>query len=245
MTTTKGIFLKAHWSYLSMFNYEVDPKILKPHLPLHTEIDFFNGKALVSVVGFMFTNTKMLGIKWPWHKNFEEVNLRFYVKHFDGKEWKRGVAFVSEIVPKPAISIIANALYNEHYCYMPMRHKIEALQNRININFEWKQKGTWNNMQLETSNEAEAIKLESEAEFILEHYWGYNQLNKTTTIEYGVEHEKWQIYPVIKSTLNANITQLYGAAFAPFIDEVTPHSVFVAKGSDVVIRKPSKIKSLV
>jgi uncharacterized protein YqjF (DUF2071 family) len=42
------------------------------------------------MVGFVFKDTRVLGIKWPFHVNFEEVNLRFYVRHFDGKEWKGG-----------------------------------------------------------------------------------------------------------------------------------------------------------
>ena len=241
MGNKKNVFLTAHWSHLCMFNYEVLPEILLPYIPPHTQLDLHNGKALVSVVGFMFTKTKMLGITWPLHKNFEEVNLRFYVKYFDGKIWKRGAAFISEIVPKPAISIIANLLYNEHYSCLPMKHKIINADNNIDINFSWKKKGTWNTMQVVVNNTALPIPPNSEAEFILEHYWGYNQLNKNTTIEYAVEHERWQIYDVQHFALNANIEALYGAAFAPFICSVKPHSVFVARGSDVLIKKPIKI----
>ena len=95
----RGTFLSARWEYLVMFNYEVDAAILKPHLPPYTVLDLFNGKAIVSVVGFMFNNTSVMGVKWPGFINFEEVNLRYYIKYFDGKVWKRGVGFVSEIVP--------------------------------------------------------------------------------------------------------------------------------------------------
>jgi hypothetical protein len=100
MATSKSRFLNWKWRNLVMLNYEVDPEILKPYLPAATELDLWEGKALVSMVGFMFKDTRVLGIKWPFHVNFEEVNLRFYVRHFDGKEWKRGTVFVSEIVPK-------------------------------------------------------------------------------------------------------------------------------------------------
>ena len=241
MYNKKGVFLTAHWSYLCMFNYEVPKEILLPYVPPFTELDLHGGKALVSVVGFMFTNTKMLGITWPLHKNFEEVNLRFYVKYFDGKIWKRGAAFISEIVPKPAISIIANVLYNEHYRYMPMKHKITTTAKDIDINFSWKKNGNWNTMQVVTGTEVIPIPIGSDAEFILEHYWGYNQLNKTTTIEYAVEHERWQIYDVKNFALQADIKALYGQAFEPYINSVKPHSVFVAKGSDVLIRKPVSI----
>ena len=118
-------FLKAKWTNLLMVNYEVDPAILKSYLPAYTVLDLWQGKALVSMVGFLFQDTKVLGIKWPWHVNFEEVNLRFYVRHFDGAEWKRGAVFISEIVPKYMIALVANNLYNEHYMAMPMRHAKE------------------------------------------------------------------------------------------------------------------------
>src|SRR5476651_14724 len=124
---SKRQFLKAKWTNLLMLNYEVDPAILQPHLPPGTVLDTWEGKTLVSMVGFLFQDTQVLGVKWPFHVNFEEVNLRFYVKHFDGTEWKRGAVFVSEIVPKPLIVLIANNLYKEHYSAMPMRHSINSL----------------------------------------------------------------------------------------------------------------------
>ena len=34
----------------------------------------------MSVVGFMFADTRIRGIAIPFHRTFEEVNLRFYVK---------------------------------------------------------------------------------------------------------------------------------------------------------------------
>src|ERR1700733_4846171 len=110
---TKKRFLQAQWTNLLMLNYEVDPEILKPYLPPATELDLWQGKALVSMVGFLFKNTRVFGVKWPLHVNFEEVNLRFYVRHFNGTEWKRGAVFISEIVPKRVISLMANTLYNE------------------------------------------------------------------------------------------------------------------------------------
>lgn len=128
-----------------MLNYEVDPAILKPYIPPGTELDLCQGKALVSMVGFLFADTKVLGIKWPFHISFEEVNLRFYVRHFNGTEWKRGAVFVSELVPKPIITIIANALYREHYRALPMRHSVMpdgAGQTRYL--YEWKLNNRWN-----------------------------------------------------------------------------------------------------
>lgn len=240
----KKIFLSATWQYLVMLNYEVDAAILEPHLPPYTILDLYNGKALVSVVGFLFNNTKVLGISWPGHTNFEEVNLRFYVRYFDGKNWKRGTVFISEIVPKIAIATAANALYNEHYSTANMFHRIQEVNNQLLIEYHWKKKNRqWNCITVQAGTALQDIEMGSEEEFILEHYYGYNGLNKNTTIEYAVEHPRWQVHPVTSYTLKADIANLYGAPFVPFIDRVTPHSVFLAIGSAVIVRKPLKIKA--
>src|SRR5476651_2265914 len=151
---SKRQFLKAKWTNLLMLNYEVDPAILQPHLPPGTVLDTWEGKTLVSMVGFLFQETSVLGVKWPFHVNFEEVNLRFYVRYFDGKEWKRGAVFISEIVPKPIIAVMANTLYNEHYKAMPMRHHIYAVDEaHTNFNYQWKYKGKWNQLGAIVNNE--------------------------------------------------------------------------------------------
>ncbi len=240
----KKIFLSATWEYLAMINYEVDPAILKKHLPPYTAVDFFEGKALVSVVGFLFNNTCVFGFRWPFHTHFEEVNLRYYLKHFDGTHWKRGVGFVSEIVPKPLISIIANTLYNEHYSTAKMSHKITETANTITAAYQWKKiNQPSNSLLIEATNKPKIIAIGSEEEFIFEHYFGYNKLNHHTTIEYAVEHPRWQVYPVTNVKLHCDVAKLYGAEFVPFIENCTPHSVYLAKGSDVIVRKPLLIKN--
>lgn len=234
--------MTARWDYLLMLNYEVPAEILKPYLPPHCELDLWQGKPVVSMVGFNFKDTKVFGLRWPLHTYFEEVNLRLYVKHFDGTEWKRGVAFVSEIVPRPIIAYTANALYNEHYHAMPTRHKLLETSEEIGIQYDWKYKGRWNSLQASAACQSAAIASGSEEEFILEHYWGYNELNATTTIEYGVEHPSWQVFPIKNHKADFDIEGLYGRAFVPYLS-VAPQSVMLAKGSEVTIRKPKRIKS--
>jgi len=236
----KGVFLKAKWHNLLMLNYEIDPAILKPSLPAYTEIDLWQGKALVSMVGFLFEDTRVLGIKWPFHINFEEVNLRFYVRHFDGKEWKRGAVFVSEIVPKIFITIIANNLYREHYHAMPMRHSIIQSKGDTDYLYEWKSKGKWNKLGATASNSFAPIQPGSPEEFIFEHYWGYNIWSDTVTMQYQVEHISWEVAQVTNPVFEADIPALYGAAFAPYLS-VKPYSAFFAKGSDIGVRMGAKL----
>jgi uncharacterized protein YqjF (DUF2071 family) len=234
-------FLKAQWKNLVMLNYEVDARVLDAYLPPGTELDLWQGKALVSMVGFMFLDTKVLGVKWPWHVSFEEVNLRFYVKYFDGTAWKRGAVFVSEIVPKPIIAFIANNLYKEHYSAMPMRSSItETADNHTRFLYEWKFKGKWNNLGATASNELLDITPGSAEEFIFEHYWGYNKLNDYSTTEYQVEHVSWQTGKVKDYVFDADIAGLYGEAFRPYLEK-EPVSAFFAVGSDIKVRMGNKI----
>src|SRR6185436_6168258 len=121
-------FLTAEWRKLTMANYAIDSKLLAPLLPYKTELDLWNNTCYVSLVGFMFLNTRLKGIRIPFHSDFEEVNLRFYVRYKDEikNEWKRGVVFIKEIVPKPALTFVANSIYKEHYQTMPMKHSISS-----------------------------------------------------------------------------------------------------------------------
>src|SRR5690606_21017449 len=104
-------FLSAKWIDLIMVNYEVDPGVLAPLVPAGTEIDLFDGKCFVSLVAFMFLDTRVSDFLVPFHVNFEEVNLRFYVKRETEGEIRRGVVFVKEIVPRAAIAFVARSLY--------------------------------------------------------------------------------------------------------------------------------------
>lgn len=237
------IFLSATWEYLAMFNYEVDPEILKPYLPPFTEIDYFEGKAIVSVVGFLFNNTKVMGIKWPGFVNFDEVNLRYYIKYLDGAEWKRGVGFISEIVASKIIASMANVLYNEHYSIAKMSHCINENNDVINVQYNWqKKKGFQNKMIVTADNFLQPIKKNSEEEFIFEHYYGYNKLNEKTTIEYSLAHPCWEVYPIKNYELICDVESLYGKSFVPFIQNVKPMSVMLAKGSGVDVKMPRRLK---
>jgi uncharacterized protein YqjF (DUF2071 family) len=237
----KSEFLKAQWKSLVMLNYEVDAAILKPYTPAGTVLDLWEGKALVSMVGFMFLDTQVMGIKWPWHVDFEEVNLRFYVRYYNGTEWKRGTVFISEIVPKSMIALIANNLYKEHYRALPMRNSITATaDNHTRFLYEWKLNGRWNKLGATASNALVDIKSGSPEEFILEHYWGYNGLSATKTMEYQVEHISWQTGWVRDYVFDADVAALYGEVFKPFLER-EPVSAFYALGSDIVVRMGERI----
>lgn len=234
-------FLTANWNNLALINYEIDSKILEKYLPNGTQIDFWSNKCYVSLVGFMFNNTKVLGMKIPFHINFEEVNLRFYVKRFENGEWKRGVVFIKEIVPKPAITFIANTLYNEHYQTNKMKHSVTRNNTSTTFVYQWKNNNKWNTIQLETKPNQTEIELQSEAEFITEHYFGYTKYDKNTTFEYEVTHPRWQQLDVIDHILDVDFKDNYGDAFA-ILQDAKPISVFLALGSKITVENKKTIK---
>lgn len=233
-------FLTAEWNNLAMINYEVDPAILEKYVPKGTELDFFNGKCYVSFIGFLFENVRLLGMKIPFHTHFEEVNLRFYVRHLDNGVWKRGAVFISEIVPKLAITLVANTFYNEEYRTMPMKHEIKIKDDSRTFIYQWKLNNTWNTIHVETQKNPIPIEPNSEAEFITEHYFGYSKINDEETYEYEVTHPRWQQYEVIQNKSIIDFEAVYGKEFS-FIKEVQPTSVFLAVGSKITIEGKRKI----
>lgn len=222
-------FLTAEWRKLIMANYLIDPLLLQPFLPAKTELDSWNGHTYVSLVGFMFQNTRIMGMPIAFHINFPEVNLRFYVKYKD----KRGVVFLKEIVPKPAITFVANTFFREKYSTLPMKHYLTQ-NDKLRVGYEWKFRKRWNVLKVDADTKPQALKEGSEEEFISEHFWGYTNMNAAATGEYKVEHPRWDIYPVHNYTVDCDFENLYGPAFVGLSNQ-TPHSVFLAEGSPISV----------
>ncbi len=233
-------FLTAEWRKLIIANYVVEQCLLEPYIPAGTELDFWEGKCYLSLVGFMFINTKLLGIKIPFHSNFEEVNLRFYVKRFEEGEWKRGVVFIKEIVPKRALTFVANTVYNENYETLPMGHFWEHNRDHLKVEYSWKKGGQWNQISVDAEPVSIPQKKNTESEFITEHYWGYAKVNDETSNEYEVKHPRWQTYPVKSHEIDVNFAATYGEAFS-FLGDKNPSSIFLAEGSEISVENKQRI----
>jgi uncharacterized protein len=237
-------FLTAEWKHLAMLNYEIEPAILQPLVPAHTELDNWNGKTFVSVVGFMFLKTRVLGLPIPFHQNFEEVNLRFYVRHKAAGEWRRGVVFIKEIVPRWAIATVARVVYNENYQAMPMRHSLDLRAGRLKadgiVEYGWRLRGEWNSLRVRTSGEPQSLVPGSEEEFITEHYWGYAAQSDGGCVEYQVEHPSWQVWQVSESRLQCGVAAVYGDQYVDALGGGVS-SAFVAEGSPIIVRQGVKL----
>jgi uncharacterized protein YqjF (DUF2071 family) len=225
-------FLTARWQDLIMVNYEVPPKLLESHVPAGTKIDLHEGRCFVSLVGFMFLDTRVLGVPIPFHINFEEVNLRLYVRRECDNEIRRGVVFVKEIVPRAAIAAVARTLYGEPYEAWRMGHT----RTESEIGYTWTKRGCDNRIGVNIGQGLGIPAEGSHGEFIIEHYWGYTRRGPRRTDEYRVEHPKWELFSASDPEIIVDFGAIYGPEFE-FLGRRTPHSVLLAKGSEIAVYK--------
>ncbi len=232
--SSAGVFLTATWRHLLMLNYEVDPALLGPLVPDGTRLDMHGGRTWISLVGFRFLDTRVLGVPVPFHRDFDEVNLRFYVRREVGKEVRRAVVFVRELVPRAAIAWLARLVYNEPYTTLPMRSAITD-GPPLRAQYAWKLAGHWHSFGATAADRFDIPPGDSSEAFITEHYWGYTRQRDGSTVEYQVEHPRWGVARATDIVIDADLAALYGADLASFLSR--PTSAFLADGSAVSVRR--------
>lgn len=236
-------FLTAEWRKLIMANYAVDENLLQPYLPSGTELDLYEGRCYVSLVAFLFQNTRLKSIPIPFHRTFEEINLRFYVTHTTANdERRRGVVFIREFVPRFALTVVARSFYGEKYATASTAHQWIHTGERQSVRYTWRYQAFENAMQVEASPQARPIEPASTEEFFTEHYWGYTNRREGTS-EYEVRHPRWTTYPIQQYAIDVNFGWLYGNAFIPLTGRA-PESVLLAEGSDIEVHFGKRIPRL-
>jgi hypothetical protein len=239
--TMGSVFLTAEWRHLAMLNYEVDAHLLLPFVPAGTELDLYSEKAFVSLVGFQFLKTRLFGcLAIPMHSNFEEVNLRFYVRRRVGDEIRRGVVFIREIVPRRAIAFVARTIYRENYVALPMTHEMRSVGEDLSVAYRWRYGKSWNEITLETIGTSEIPSEGSAEQFITEHYWGYTS-RPGGSIEYQVTHPSWKVRQVRQSAFSGDAEGLYSNDLAAVL-RGRPHSAFLAEGSAVSVMRGRRLR---
>ena len=245
---SERVFLTAQWRALAMLNWQVPSEMLDPYVPRGTELDFHQGETYVSIVGFMFLDTRLLGVPIPFHRTFEEVNLRFYLRREVAGEVYRGVAFIREVVPRWAVSTVARWAYNEQYVCLPMNSKREryaldstvSTQSAPRVEYAWRHRGSWCGIQMQCDGQRQSLIPGSEEEFIAEHYWGYSRQRDGSTKEFRVEHPPWEYWPAASANLSGPVPQFYAPQFAETLSR-PPDSAFLADGSAVKVYQPRRI----
>lgn len=251
------VFLTAWWRNLVMLNYEVDPDIVTPLLPRGIELDEWQGRTLVSIVAFEFADVRILNLPVPFHRHFEEINLRFYVRRRTADGSRRGVVFIRELVRLPIVSFLARRLYGEPYRTLPMarhfrRHPVPPAPpggtppaRATTVRYSWRQDGKWHHVEAtaDTTQGPRQPQPGSEEEFITDHTYGYGT-RRGQTMEYVVEHPRWRYWNLAKADLDctaSTLKSLYGESFVPFLQE--PRSAFLVEGSTVTVRRPRVIRA--
>lgn len=231
-------FLTATWRHLLMLNYEIDPALLTPFVPRGTELDTWEGRHYLSIVAFRFSDTRVRGIPIPFHRNFDEINLRFYVGRDAPDGRRRGVVFIKEVVPRWAIAAVARWVYNENYVACPTDSSIRLPdgEGAGSVHYSWTPRGMGEcSASVKLAGQPAELAEGSEAEFITEHFWGYAAQRSGSTVEYQVEHPSWRIWPGQEPALTGPVREFYGSRFASILSQ-PPRSAFVANGSDVIVR---------
>jgi uncharacterized protein YqjF (DUF2071 family) len=236
------IFLTAEWRHLAMLNFAVDPRLLESRVPRGTRLDLWRGQALVSIVGFMFHRTRVLGLPIPLHTEFEELNLRFYVVREHPAGPRRAVCFIKEVVKLPAISFVARTLYNENYVTLPMRHELDATPERTRAQYQWRLHDRWHTVSCAGRGAPAVPEKGSEAEFVTEHYWGYAAQRDGGTMEYEVTHRPWRLWTPNEFSIDADFEALYGPEFAPFLNR-PPVSALLAEGSGITVSSGERLET--
>jgi uncharacterized protein len=233
-------FLTARWRYLVMLNYEVSPDTLAQLVPAGTTLDAWQGRALVSLVGFRFLDTRLAGVPVPFHRDFDEVNLRFYVRRGD----RRGVTFVRELVPRRAIAWLARLAYNEPYVVASMTSRTpdDATDSPGRLEYRWSFEGRGGQLAATAVGAPVSPAPDSEATFITEHYWGYTRQRDGGTVEYRVRHPPWRVWQATDPMFDADVAGLYGPRFAR-LGRTPPVSAFIAEGSGVDVSWPRRVST--
>jgi uncharacterized protein YqjF (DUF2071 family) len=223
-----------------MLSYEVEPRLLLRFVPPGTELDQWNGKTFMSLVGFRFLDTRVFGVPIPFHRNFEEVNLRFYVRRRDQNEVKRGVVFIREIVPRRAIAAAARGLYNENYVALPMSHQIRWTGADLAVEYGWRSKHGWNRMSLAATGQPALPQDGSVEQFITEHFWGYSAQRNGGCKEYRVAQDSWAVWNGGKVNVEGQFEEFYGRDLAGAL-AAEPTSAMLAEGSAVTVYRGTTI----
>ena len=238
-------FLSAEWLHLIMVNYQVDPELLVPWLPRGLELDDWEGKTLVSLVAFEFLGTRVLGLSIPGHRDFPEVNLRFYVRRRVEGDVRRGVVFIRELVPRRAIAWTARLLYGERYRAVKMNGTVshDMLEGdhpypTTSIRYWWWMGRSYQAVCADCEYPPRPLAEGSQAAFMTDRAWGYS-VRRGKTLEYEVEHPPWCVWDLSYVTVDCEVGLLCDGPLGEHLKE--PCSGFVAEGSPVVVRHGRRI----
>ncbi|MFA7383633.1 MAG: DUF2071 domain-containing protein [Desulfurivibrionaceae bacterium] len=231
-------FLTAQLSRLILLNYEVNPSLLAPRLPTYTELDFYDHRAFVSLIGLHFSKPRIYGLPLPFYREYAQVNLRFYVRRrIERGNWRRGVVFIGQIVPHLPVAWAARSLFHENAVARNMDEaNLSQSRNAMTTEYGWRSGGQRYFIRAVYPDHPVLPEPGTVEEFLLERYWGYTRQQDGGCLEYRFSHPPWRICKAVEAETSPGLGDFYGPPFAGLFGK-QPNSAFAANGSEVVLSR--------
>jgi uncharacterized protein len=235
--------MHAEWRQLLMLSFEIDPDFLNPWVPAGLELSYWKQKTFITLVGLLNRNVRFFGLPIPFHRKFEQVNLRFYIRRKMKDEERLGVMFIKQVVPRKIVAAGARYVYREQVVSLPMKHEFEFSARRreeFSASYSWHFNGRWNELSAKTKGISHEPKKHSLEKFIAERYWGYSGMASNEVLEYQVEHPIWSIREVGDIVVEGSLSEFYGKTIGRKLKS-KPDCAFLADGSEARLYAPVKL----
>lgn len=235
---------RAEWREIVVISFEIDPKILRSYVPPKTEIDSFEGATFVSLMARVCKNVKPYG--WPivFAKSVEQVQLRFYVKRQTAEGYRRGVCLIRDYVPSKKVSLFLNWMFKHRFNQVRIQRESKNFDKALpdampEVEYRWETGDVWNHVKVKARSEMRKQEKETKESFVLDHHFGYT-VREGKTYEFFVEYNPWALWDAKSGSFECDTEQVFGRHFVRALKQ-RPASVFLARGSEVIIHKPTLI----
>ena len=238
------VTISGEWRELAIVSWRVAPELLRPRLPAGTELDEWDGRSWLSLVGLRFLGLAVGGVPVPLHREFAQVNLRFYARRVVGDQVRRGAVFVRELVPRAAMAAVARLVMNEPMVHADVRaevaHDAERPSRVLGVTYTWESDPGRGRLHVDTDAEPMALERLSLEEFLSERCWGFTAQRDGGSTEYRVEHPRWSVYVSRDASVDGDLAATFPLDLARVM-LARPDHAFVAEGSRVAIHAPHAI----
>ncbi|MBO0324392.1 DUF2071 domain-containing protein [Muricauda sp. CAU 1633] len=214
------------WNNAIFLHWQVDIEELKRFVPDQLEIDLYEGKPWVSVVAFTMEKIRPKNFpSFPPISNFDEINIRTYVKQED----KSGVYFLSIEGGTNLSCKVAKGISELPYRFSTIKRTENEIESS-NLEFN-----DWMHVVYQIGKE---IKEKTELDkWLIERYALY-QDSKTAINEFEIHHLQWPINEIDIKTLEMNY-QRFGKLLGG-----NPNKVHFSKGIRVIAWGKNKCQNL-
>lgn len=228
-------FVRAVWSDLLIVTYAVPDAALEPFLTPGLTLDWYAGRAHISLVAFRFRQTRVLGLPAPFG-DFPQWNLRCYVAPGSDTDAprgnERGIVFLQEFVPSPVIATTVRALYNEPYRTAPLTCRVTTVGPLRRVRYDLSVAGRTHALAASAWGPPFVPPVGSAEEFFTGQGWGRGRSRWGRPTGFHVTHPPWRVYAVREPYLSVDFERLYGPRWA-FLGDESPRSVILCEGSAV------------